>query len=166
MFFNILNLLPKMVERPVLCAHHIYLHDFIPIRPCPKLIENAELARKYRQSSLSAHQLAEEYGVSKQMILGRLREAGVHGGKGRGRAADNFRFPNPVYGNKVVAARLETNSAEMKIARLVVELRDRQGESFGKIAEELNRRGHRNRKATKWNRVSVRNIHKNWTGKV
>ena len=52
--------------------------------------------------------------------MGRLREGGVHGGKGRGRAVDNFRFPNPVYGNKVVAGRLETNSTEMKIARLVV----------------------------------------------
>ena len=155
-----------MVDRAKGWENHIYLRDFIQIRPSPKLIKNAELARKYLQSTLSAKQLADEYGVSKQMILGRLREAGVHGGKGRGRAADNFRFPNPVFGNKVVAGRLETNPTEMKIARLVVELRDRQGESFGKIADELNRRGHRNRKAAKWNRVSVRNVHKNWTGKV
>src|SRR5476651_2586500 len=97
--------------------NHVYLRDFIPIRPSPKLIENTALAQKYRRSTLSSQQLADEYGVSKQMILGRLREAGVHGGKGRGRAADNFRFPNPVYGNKVVAGRLETNPTEMKIAR-------------------------------------------------
>lgn|GEM_PF-4118855 len=146
--------------------NHIYLRDFIPIRPNPKLIKNAELAQKYLRSTLSAQQLAEEYGVSKQMILKRLREAGVHGGKGRGRSPDNFRFSNPIFGNKVVAGRLETNSTEMKIVRLVVELRDRQGQSFEKIADELNRRGHRNRKAAKWNRVSVRAVHKNWTGKV
>ena len=146
--------------------NHVYLRDFIPIRPSPKLIKNAELAQKYLRSTLSAQQLADEYGVSKQMILGRLREAGVRGGKGRGRAADNFRFPNPVFGNKVVGGRLETNPTEMKIVRLVVELRDRQGWSFEKIAGELNRRGHRNRKGTKWHRVSTRHVHKNWTGKV
>ena len=93
--------------------NHIYLRDFIPIRPNPKLIKNAELARKYRERNISAQQLADEYGVSKQMVLGRLRKAGVHGGTGRGRAPDNFRFSNPVYGNKVVAGRLETNSVEM-----------------------------------------------------
>lgn len=81
-------------------------------------------------------------------------------------ARDNFRFPNPIFGNKVVAGRLETNSTKMKIIRLVVELRDRQRASFGKIAVELNCRGHRNRRAAKWNRVSVGNVHKNWTGKV
>jgi hypothetical protein len=146
--------------------NHIYLRDFIQIRPSPKLIKNAELAQKYLRSTLSAQQLADEYGVSKQMILGRLREAGVRGGKGRGRAADNFRFPNPVFGNKVVGGRLETNPTEMKIVRLVVELRDRHGWSFEKIAGELNRRGHRNRKGTKWHRVSTGHVHKNWTGKV
>lgn len=45
--------------------NHSYLRDFIPIRPSPKLIENAELARKYLKSTLSAQQLADEYGVSK-----------------------------------------------------------------------------------------------------
>lgn len=144
-----------MTKRPILVdrvggwENHSYLRDFIPIRPSPKLIKNAELAQKYLRSTLSAQQLADEYGVSKQMILGRLREAGVRGGKGRGRAADNFRFPNPVFGNKVVGGRLETNPTEMKIVRLVVELRDRQGWSFEKIADELNRRGHRNRKGNK-----------------
>ena len=153
-----------MVDR--VWENHNYLRDFIPIRVNPRLIKNEELARKYRERNISAQQLADEYGVSKQMVLDRLRQAGVHGGNGRGRSPENFRFSNPIYGNKVVAGRLETNPTEMKIARLVVELRDRQSESFGKIAEELNRRGHRNRKAAKWNRVSVRNVHKNWTGKV
>ena len=143
----------------------MYLHDFISVRPNPKLIKNAELARKYRAHKLSAQQLADEMGVSKQMILGRLRAAGVHGEK-RGRDADNFRLPNPPYGKRVVAGRLETNSAEMKIIRLVVQLRDRQGWSFEKIAAELTKRGHRNRKGGRWYRAAARLLHRNWTGKV
>lgn len=90
----------------------------------------------------------------------------MHGRKGRGRAVDNFRFPNPVFGKKVVQGRLEANASEMKVVRLIVELRDRQGWSFPKITDELNRRGYRNREGGNWHRVSVRRVHKNWTGKV
>lgn len=107
-----------------------------------------------------------KFGLSKQAVLGRLREAGVHGGKGRGRADDNFRFPNPIYGKKVSQGRFEANLVEMKTVRVVIKLRDRQVWSFGKIADELNRRGQRNRKGSKWHRVSTRHVHKNWTGKV
>ena len=69
---------------------HTYLCDSIQIRPVPKLIENAELTQKYRQSSLSAQQLADESGVSKQMVLGRLRQAGVRGGKEGGDRQKTF----------------------------------------------------------------------------
>jgi hypothetical protein len=58
------------------------------------------------------------------MILGRLRQAGVRGGKGRGRAKDNFRFPNPPYGYRVVNRRLETHPSELKVIRLIVERRN------------------------------------------
>lgn len=155
-----------VLERVGYCAHTDYLCDFIPIRPNPKIIKNAELAQKYLQSNLSAQQLADEYGVSKQMILGRLRAAGVHGGQGRGRAPNNFRFPNPIFGMKAANGRLETNSAEMKIVRLIVELRDRQGWSFEKITAELNMRGLKNRKKTQWYRAGVGLVYKNWASKV
>jgi len=79
---------------------------------------------------------------------------------------DNYRFPNPIFGKKANRGRLETNASEMKIVRLIVELRDRQGWSFPRIADELNNRGHRNRKCTAWHRVSVRHVYKNWTGKI
>jgi hypothetical protein len=155
-----------MVDRPGCCAHRDHLPDFIPILWSPRFIKNEELARKYLARNVSAQQLADEYGVSKQIVLGRLRLAGVHGAKGRGRSPDNFRFPNPTYGYCVKDGRLETDPREMKIVRLAVELRDRQGCSFVAIANELNRRGHRNRKGTLWHHVSVRNVHKNWSGKV
>ena len=155
-----------MVDRAKGWENHIYLRDFIPIRPLPKLVNNAELARKYLKHKLSAQQLADELGVSKQMILGRLRKAGVRGEKGRGRSPDNYRFSNPIYGNKVIGTRLETNPTEIKIVRLIVELRNRQGWSFEKIATELNERGFRNRKGTIWYRAQVRTVHASWTGKV
>src|SRR4051812_25003246 len=95
--------------------NHVYVYDHVPVIPVPKALVNAEIARKYRQHRISAQQLADEYGVSKQMILGRLRRTGVRGSKGRGRSEENFRFPNPVYGKRVVARRLETSPSEMKI---------------------------------------------------
>lgn len=155
----------NMVDRIRSYAHREYLVDYIPIRPVPKLIENAKIAEKYRKHRLSAQQLADELGVSKQMVLRRLRKAGVHG-QSRGRDVDNFRYPNPAYGYKRSQGRLETNRAEMKIVRLIVELRDRQVLSFARIADELNRRGYRTRKGTAWISPSVGQIHKRWTGKV
>jgi hypothetical protein len=155
----------KVVERAEYWENHEYLVDYIPVRPVPRLIENAKIAEKYRKHRLSAQQLADELGVSKQMVLRRLRKAGVHGHT-RGRDVENFRFPNPAYGYKRNQGRLETSSVEMKIVRLIVELRDRQGLSFAKIADDLNRRGYRNRKGTQWISPSVGQIHKRWTGKV
>jgi len=154
-----------MVDRPEYWENHEYLVDYIPIRPIPRLIENAKIAEKYLKHRLSAQQLANELGVSKQMVLQRLRKAGVHG-ETRGRDVDNYRFPNPAYGYKRIHGRLETNSAEMKVVRLIVELRDRQGMTFAKIAEDLNRRGYRKRNGRPWISPSVGQIHKRWTGKV
>jgi hypothetical protein len=156
----------KMVDKAECWENRAYLPDFISFRPNPKLISNAELRQKYLQSNLSSQQLADEYGVSKQMILGRLRQAGVHGGKARGRAADNFRFPNPPYGYRVVNGRLETHPGELKVVRLIVELRDRKGWSFPAIAEELNQRGLGTRQGCRWIRSTVRLVHKAWKDKL
>ncbi|MBI2604669.1 MAG: recombinase family protein [Deltaproteobacteria bacterium] len=52
------------------------------------------------------------------------------------------------------------------MARLIVELRDRQGKSFPQIASELNQRGWTNRKGASWNKVGVRQVHQRWTGKL
>ncbi len=54
----------------------------------------------------------------------------------------------------------------MKVARLIIELRDRQGESFSKVAAELNERGWKNRRGTEWSIVAIRRVHKRWTGKI
>jgi hypothetical protein len=54
----------------------------------------------------------------------------------------------------------------MKVAWLIIELRDRQGESFAKVATELNHRGWENRRGTEWNVVAIRRVHERWTGKI
>ena len=62
--------------------------------------------------------------------------------------------------------RLVTQPAEMKVVRLVVELRDGQSWSFVKIAEELNFRKLPTRKGSQWNRFTAKAVYRKWTGKV
>jgi hypothetical protein len=159
-------LFSNLVDRAGHCAHQIDLIDFISIRTLPKAIQNAELRQKYLKSNLSARQLADEYGVSKQMIHGRLREAGVHGGQGRGRSKDNYRFPNPPYGHRVRSGRLELHPAEMKVARLIVDLRERKNWSFPAIATELYRRGYCTRQRRSWTKTSTRSTYIIWKEKL
>lgn len=156
----------QLVDRPERQSNTTYLEDFIRFYVAPKRIDSSVLKRKYLESNLSAQQLADELGVSKQMILGRLRAAGVHGGKGRGRAPENFRFPNPPFGYRVKFGRLEMNPGEVKIVRLIVELRDRREWTFSAIAKELNQRNLSTRRGCLWTRIGVRSVHTRWKGKL
>jgi biotin operon repressor len=142
-----------------------YLSVFVEQIVIPKKTSPATIREKYLKSSLSASQLAEELGVSKQMVLQRLRAEGVRATV-KGRGADNFRLPTPPFGYRVVASRLVPHPGEMKIARLVVELRDRKGLTWGEVARGVNHRGFRSRAGTPWNKFTIRPVHKRWTGKL
>jgi hypothetical protein len=146
------------VDRPERQSNTNYLHDFIQFYTAPKRLDNAVIRERYLKSGKSSAQIAEEFGVSKQMILGRLRQAGVHGAKGRGRSKENYRFPNPPYGYRAVSGRLETYSPEVKVARLIVELRDRHQRSFSEIAEALRRKKLRTRQGVAWTRFTVSHV--------
>jgi hypothetical protein len=154
------------VDRSLCQANHLYVRDYIKIFVATKRIDNSTLRSKYLDRNVSSAQLGQEVGLSKQAVLRRLREAGVTKSKGRGRSDENYRFPNPPFGKSVANGRLETCNAEMKIVRLIVELRDRRIWTFEKIAKELNDRGYRSRKKLEWTRYSVKRVHNNWTGKV
>lgn len=70
--------------------------------------------------------MAAQTGSSKTAVLERLYEAGVRG-KRTGRDSQNYKFPkNPPYGFRVSDGRLVPERREMEVARLIVELRDRQ----------------------------------------
>ncbi len=155
-----------LVDQPGHCAHQDYIDDFLEFDPKPKTRKSNKIPKRYLESKLSAQQIADEFGVSKQFVLTQLRSAGIKKTSGRGRSPENYRFHNPPYGHRVEDGRLVINNKELKIARLIVELRDRRRLSFEAIAKDLNERGHPTRRGTVWHRVSVRRVHKGWTGKI
>lgn len=155
-----------MVDQPKCQTNRALVQDRLHLHFAPKRLTKEFLAEKYKRGSLSAAQLGEEVGLSKQAILGRLRAAGVSGTQGRGRSEENYRFPNPPYGYHVSNGRLMPNPVEMKTVRLIVEFRERREWSFNKVAMELNRRGRGTRQGRKWTKVSVRSVYMKWQEKV
>ena len=125
------------------------------------------IASKYVDSNPSSVQIAENVGASKQMVLSRLRSAGVFQEKGRGRSAENYRFPNTApFGKRVRDGRLVVNPVEVKIARLIVELRNRKSASWALICLQLNEKGYRTRRNTPWQEYNARHVYKLWRGKL
>ena len=155
-----------MVDRVGCCAHQELLCDFIEMQVGCRPKSSNKIPKRYLESELSSQQIADEFGVSKQFVLTQLRAAGIRKTARRGRSPENYRFHNPPYGYRARNGKLETDPSEMKVARLIVELRDRQGKSFSEIASELNKRGWRNRKRNEWNKVAIRHIHRRWTAKL
>lgn len=155
-----------MVDQPNCQTNRMLLLDILAVSLQTRPRSSNKIPNKYLESELSAQQLADEFWVSKQFVLTQLRAAGIRKSGLRGRSPENYRFHNPPYGFRVREGRLEPDQREMKVARLIVELRDRQGESFAKVAAELNQRGWKNRRGTEWNVAAIRRVHKRWAGKI
>lgn len=156
----------QLVDRPERWANPIYLHDFIEVSLRTRPKSSNKIPKRYLESELSSQQIADEFGVSKQFVLTQLRAAGIRKTARRGRSETNYRFHNPPYGFRVRNGRLETDRVEMRTARMICELRDRQRKSFPEIAKELYARRWFNRKGGEWNKVAVRHVHRRWTGKL
>jgi hypothetical protein len=125
------------------------------------------LRELYRKKGLSAAQIAEQLGVSKTVVLNRLRAIGIREKTGRVTRPDNYRHHEPPYGYTICDGKLVPNKKELQVCRLVVELRGRQKRSFAEIAEELIRRGYPNRRGVvSWFHHSVNQIFKRWNGKL
>ena len=144
---------------------HVY--DSIGFIAIPKRLDKAVIASKYIAGNQTAAQIAENIGASKQMVLARLRAAGISDTKGRGRSPENYRFLRSApFGKKVLDGRLVTNSVELKIARIIVELRDRKSFSWNQVCQQLNEKGHKTRRNTPWKESNIRHIYKLWSGKL
>ena len=79
----------------------------------------------------------------------------------------NYRHHEPPYGYKVRDGQLVLNSTEIRICRLIVNLRGRRGKTLAQVAAELSKRGHKNRRGkTDWHHQTVGNIFKRWNGKL
>ena len=157
-----------MVAQPEIGKNRPYLIDSIKISTTPKLIGLSEIKALYLQNGLSAAQIAEQYGVSKSFVLAVIHRLGVNTGKvGRSTDPNNYRNNSPQYGYAVRAGKLVPNKSEMKICRMVVELRGRRGLSTNQVAKELEKRGFKNRKGrTIWNTNTILNIFERWKNKI
>ena len=156
-----------MVDRGTAWANTNHVYDSIRFVALPKRLNKAIIASKYLERDQSAAQIAESIGASKQMVLSRLRSAGVSNTKGRGRSPENYRFTKTApFGKKVLDGKLVVNPVEVKVARLIVELRDRKSFSWARVCQQLNEKGYRTRRNTPWQESNIRHIYKLWSGKL
>lgn len=123
----------------------------------------------YTKDGLSAAQIGERLGVPKQTVLNQLRREGICLGGNKGRLANpnNYRLAYAPYGYLKKYGRLMPNKSELKICRLVVQLKNNSNMSFHEIAHELVDRRIKNRAGTvSWNRATIGRIYKRWNGKL
>ena len=125
----------------------------------------------YLVEGLSATQIADRLKTPRSTIHSLLRRHGIRKEQLEGCSTqpDNYLAPNPPYGFKVEAGRLLIDRKEMKVCKLIVELRRNQNWDWSAIAKELSRRQiptRRNDEGTRWHRHIVRAIFERWHSKI
>ena len=112
----------NLVDKPGCWTNRGYLSDFLDFPISPRRVDSSLLKKLYLEEGRTASQLAEQFGVSKQLVLARLRRAGVHRTKDRGRSPYNFRYRVPPFGYRITAdQRLVADRKELAIARFIIE---------------------------------------------
>ncbi|MFN8792587.1 MAG: hypothetical protein ACK5Y2_14120 [Bdellovibrionales bacterium] len=123
----------------------------------------------YINQRISAAQIGEKLGIPKQTVLNQLKREGIRLGTNKGRLAnpDNYRLAYAPYGFSKRDGRLVPNKTELKICRIVVQLRINSKMSFHEIARELERRRIKGRtNSVSWTHATVGRIYKRWNGKL
>lgn len=123
----------------------------------------------YLEKGLSAAQIGEKLGIPKQTVLNQLKRDGILKGGYKGELSDptNYRLLYAPYGFFKKDGRLVPNKSELKICRMVVQLRNSSKLSFHEIARELVRRRIKNRDdSISWNHATIGRIYKRWNGKL
>ncbi|MGZ3745183.1 MAG: hypothetical protein ACXWRE_01345 [Pseudobdellovibrionaceae bacterium] len=123
----------------------------------------------YLQKGLSAAQIGEQLGIPKQTVLNQLKRESIRLGSNKGRLAnpENYRLAYAPYGFSKKNGRLVANKSELKICRMVVQLRNQSSMSFHEISQELVRRRIKNRDdSISWNHTTTGRIYKRWNGKL
>jgi transposase len=155
------------VERPAQGTNTALIFDPIPFLVKPHKQKPQVYRDLYLKKGLSAAQIAERLGCARTTVLERLRRQGIRKSGGRMTNPDNYRLHEPPYGFSKVGGRLVPNKAEMRICRLIVELRERQGLSALSVSKELQKRGVSNRRGSAtWSHHSVIRIFNRWKEKI
>jgi IS30 family transposase len=123
----------------------------------------------YLKKGLSAAQIGERLNIPKQTVLNQLKREGIRLGTNKGRLAnpENYRLAYAPYGFAKKDGKLIPNKSELKICRLVVQLRNDSKMSFHEIARELERRRIKGRSdSVSWTHATVGRIYKRWNQKI
>ena len=142
-----------------------YLYDFIDFFHLPQKHANNQIASLYVKKKLSTRQIAQTVGVSKTTVLKQLKESNVSTNLKIN--SKKYAPSTPPYGFKRTHdSQLAINKSELKICRIIVQLR-KKGLSFNGIAQELNKGKLKTRKGTlSWQRYSIKNIFERWKDKI
>ena len=156
-----------MVESPGYCTNSPEVADFLSVSQNPKNVGTNSISDLYLEKGLTEAKIAEHIGLSKSEILRRLHSIGI-----RKETLKQMPLgtPRPVvrapFGKQVVDGRLVDNRSELKTARRIVELRERQNFSWNEIVERLNRGGLRTRQGLQWKLGTTKMVFDRWNGKL
>lgn len=164
---NLLILLEFLVDQVGHRTNSTYINDFIGIFSIPKDVGTDKIADLYVKEGLTAAQVAARVGLSKASILRRLHSLGIRKGtlhevtKGQPRPA-----VRAAYGQRIISGKLVNDRQEQKVARLIVELRERQKLGWKEVVDRLNGEGLRTRSGIPWKVGRVRMVFDRWHGKL
>lgn len=156
-----------VVEQSRRRANPFQVSDFIKFVAIPKAVDPAIIRDLYLKNGFTASQIAEQVGLSKPAVLARLHQMGVRKVHSKGQAVDNYRFTQRVpFGKRLVAGRLLDDRKDLKTARYIVELRQRQGLPWKEVVTKVNLSGYRTKKGLLWKVGTVRMVFERWRGKI
>jgi len=147
------------VDRAGYRANTNEVTDFIAVFINPKNINLATIAELYRKDGLSAAKIATQVGLSKSAVLNKLHTLGIR----RETRQNAIRAP---FGQKIVAGKLVPNRRELKIARLIVELRHRQMLSWKEVVHHLESKNLKTRNGCPWKIGTAKRVFDRWNGKL
>jgi hypothetical protein len=98
---------------------------------------SANYRELYLEKGFSAAQIGEKLGIPKQTVLSQLKRDGIRKGGYNGELANptNYRLAYAPYGFSKKNGRLVPNKAELKICRLVIQLKNDSNLSFRGIRQ-------------------------------
>jgi len=141
--------------------------DFIEVFVNPKNINLATIAELYRKGGLSAAKIATQVGLSKSAVLSKLHSLGIRRENLKDIEYDNHRPAiRAPFGQKIVTGKLVPNRHELKIARLIVELRARQSLSWKEIVHHLESENLKTRNGFHWKIRTAKRVFDRWNGKL
>lgn len=157
----------RMVHRAGYCANTSKVSDFIDNIVIPKNAKSETIRDLYLDQGLTALQIAHQIGLSKTVVLRRLHALGIRQETVKQMELEK---PRPVsrasYGYRIVSGKLVPDRYELKVVRIIVELRSRQGLSWSKLVKHLNSEKIKARGGGVWHITSVRMVFERWKDKI